>query len=133
MKLAEHIYLVGGGARGMGISHDVDCHIYLVDDGDEAALIDAGAGTEPERIVAIIAAAGIPAERIRYLILTHCHGDHAGGAAYLKDALDLEIIVPTGAKPWLETPDEDAMNITRARAAGRYPEDFRFTPTTAEG
>lgn len=128
MKLADHIHLVGGGVRGMGLSHDADCHIYLITDGQEAAIIDAGAGSDPERILANIAVDGIPRVQIKYLILTHCHGDHAGGAAYLKQSLDLEVTAPAGTKPWLETPDEDAMNITRARAAGRYPPDYRFSP-----
>ena len=44
----------------MGISHDADCHIYLVTDGHEAAIIDAGAGLEPELILANIASDGIP-------------------------------------------------------------------------
>ena len=112
----------------MGISHEADCHIYLVTDGNEAAIIDAGAGSEPELILANIEADGITRDQIKYLILTHCHGDHAGGAADLQQALDVEVIAPAGAKSWLETPDEDAMNITRARAAGRYPPDYRFTP-----
>lgn len=75
MKLTDHIHLVGGGARGMGISHDADCPIYLVTDGHEAAIIDAGAGLEPELILANIASDGIPRDQIKYLILTHCHGD----------------------------------------------------------
>lgn len=128
MRLTEHVHLVGGGARGMGISHDADCNIYLVTDGNDAAIIDAGAGSEPELILANIASDGIPKDRIKYLILTHCHGDHAGGAAGLKQALDLEVITPQGTKSWLETPDENAMHITRARAAGRYAPDYQFTP-----
>ena len=32
-------------------------------------------------------------DQIKYLILTHCHGDHAGGAANLKQALEVEVIV----------------------------------------
>ena len=42
MRITEGIYLAGSGQ--FGLSSDLDCHIYLVHDGDEAVLIDAGAG-----------------------------------------------------------------------------------------
>ena len=126
MKLRENVYLVGGGQMGMGISNRGDCHIYLVHDGVRGALIDAGGGFDSDLIVKNIAGDGIDPGSIDQLILTHCHGDHSGGAAWLVDNLGLKAIVPTGTRRWLEEGDEDAINLTRARAAGRYPPDYRF-------
>ncbi|WP_299451451.1 MBL fold metallo-hydrolase [uncultured Pigmentiphaga sp.] len=74
------IYLVGSG--GMGISHPTDAHIYLVDGGAEAALIDAGSGIRPERMLENLREDGIPVEKIRQILLTHSHWDHARGCAW---------------------------------------------------
>ena len=35
MRLSDRVYLVGGGSLGFGISHELDCHVYLVDGGSE--------------------------------------------------------------------------------------------------
>src|SRR5579884_3816066 len=51
MRLSERVYLIGGGALGFGISHELDCHVYLIDGGREMALIDAGAGVTIEPII----------------------------------------------------------------------------------
>ncbi|HLT99033.1 MAG TPA: MBL fold metallo-hydrolase [Burkholderiaceae bacterium] len=74
------IYMIGGG--GMGVSHPTDAHIYLVDGGTEAALIDAGSGIQPEWMLNNIREDGIPAEKIRHILLTHSHWDHARGCAW---------------------------------------------------
>ncbi len=128
MKLTENIHIVGGGLMGFGLSHMGDCHVYAVTDGEETALIDAGVGMEPERIVANVEADGIDPDTVKYLILTHCHGDHAGGAAFLRKQYRLEVISPVDTRVWLETADEDATNLARARAAGRYPASYRLEP-----
>ncbi len=132
MKLRDNVYLVGGGFMGMGISYVGDCHIYLVHDGGAGALIDAGYGFEPGQIVDNIHADGIDPDSVESLILTHCHGDHSGGAAWLKENLGLQAVVPAGTRAWLEEGDEDAINLTRARAAGRYPPDYRFQTFAVE-
>ena len=128
MKLTDNIHIVGGGLMGFGLSHQGDCHVYAITDGTETAIIDAGVGIEPERIVANIEADGIDADTVKYLILTHCHGDHAGGAAFLQKHYRLDVISPVDTRVWLETADEDAINLARARAAGRYPASYRFEP-----
>ncbi|MCS7222154.1 MAG: MBL fold metallo-hydrolase [Anaerolineae bacterium] len=85
MKLLEHIYLVGSG--GVGISDPGDCHVYLLDGGSELALVDAGCGVDTERILRNVAREGFDPARIRHLLLTHAHRDHAGGSSYLKALL----------------------------------------------
>lgn len=73
--------MVGSGE--IGLSDPWDAHVYLLDGGDEAALIDAGCGQRDsiERILANIRADGIDPARLKKLLLTHWHPDHAGGAA----------------------------------------------------
>ena len=52
MQLTTRVHVVGSGWLGFGLSHDLDCHVYLVNGLTEMALIDAGVGLEVERIVA---------------------------------------------------------------------------------
>ena len=84
---------------GFGLSHEGDCHIYAITDGIETAIIDAGVGIDPEHIVSNIENAGIRANTIKYLVLPHCHGDHAGGASFLREIYQLEVIAPAGTRP----------------------------------
>ena len=51
MKLLEDIYIVGGGEYGIGISHNLDSNIFLIDCGDEAVLIDSGVGVDSGIII----------------------------------------------------------------------------------
>ena len=51
MRLTENIYLVGGGDYGLNLSHRLDCNTYVIDGGDELALVDAGFGPGTEEIV----------------------------------------------------------------------------------
>ena len=87
MKLCDQIYLVGSGNQGIGISDDYDCHVYLIDGGDELALVDAGGGLDVGPILENIRHDGLDPSRVRHLLLTHAHFDHAGGAAQLRSAL----------------------------------------------
>jgi glyoxylase-like metal-dependent hydrolase (beta-lactamase superfamily II) len=56
---------------------------YLVD-GEELALVDAGAASDTDRIVAAIREHGREPAELRHILVTHCHPDHAGGVAALK-------------------------------------------------
>ncbi|OGP57745.1 MAG: hypothetical protein A2V67_17720 [Deltaproteobacteria bacterium RBG_13_61_14] len=75
MKVAEGIHLVGSA----DLSDPKDCCVYLVDGGEELALIDAGAGDGFARIVDNIEKAGCDPHKLTTLILTHCHIDHSAG------------------------------------------------------
>jgi hydroxyacylglutathione hydrolase len=107
----------------------LDCHVYLVDGGREAALIDAGVGLDPETILDGIHGTGLDPARVQWLLLTHAHADHAGGAAGLQRALPgLRVAAAVQAAPWLRTANEEAMSLDFARRAGLYPADYRMVP-----
>ena len=46
MQLTESVYVVGRGCLDSDRSHELDCHVYLVNAGSEMALIDAGVGLD---------------------------------------------------------------------------------------
>jgi len=59
--------------------------VYLLD-ADRPALVDAGIGTNYERILDAMADVGIAPEELEIIALTHVHLDHAGGAGLLAGA-----------------------------------------------
>lgn len=127
MKINDCVYLVGSGKTGMQISHKLDCNVYVLDGGNgEYALIDAGAGIQPERIITNIESNGIKMENIKYLLITHIHGDHAAGAAYFKKNYGMKIVMAEEVVKWFETGDMDKTSINQAIAAGVYPENFEY-------
>lgn len=131
MRVTSEVYLVGGGTRSaFGLSNDPDGHIYLIDGGDEMALVECGMGMGDslDRVIANIEAEGLDLGRLRYLLLTHYHMDHAGGAAQFRSRLGLEVIAPWEAAEALRTGDERAVSLDFAKQAGFYPPDYRFEP-----
>jgi len=126
MRLTEHIELIGSGRMGFTLTNELDCHVYLVHDGDDAVIVDAGAGVDVGPILAEIDRSGVPRSAIRRILLTHAHGDHAGGARALHDALGCEVWASPQAAGWVREGDEVAISLDRAKDPGGYPEDYAF-------
>jgi glyoxylase-like metal-dependent hydrolase (beta-lactamase superfamily II) len=82
------VYLVGSS----DLTDGRDCSIYLVDAG-ELVLIDAGAGVTTGQILRNIELLGLDPNNLSTLILTHCHIDHVGGAAYFKQRFGVKIVM----------------------------------------
>ena len=125
VQLHENVKLVGSGE--LGLSHYLDCHVYLLHDGDEYALIDAGSGVESERLLGNLSAAAGDLSRIRLLLLTHCHGDHASGVHALREHCDFRV----ASSPWeiemLERGSDEDLGLVQARFARTYPPDYKLT------
>ncbi|MFZ2445408.1 MAG: MBL fold metallo-hydrolase [Syntrophobacteraceae bacterium] len=100
MKITSEIFQVGGGT----LTAPEDAAIYLIKFGEECALVDAGCGNGTERLLANIRKITDPAA-IKYLLITHCHFDHTGGAAELKKRLGLETVAHKLEAPYLESGD----------------------------
>lgn len=125
IRLHQNVTLVGSGE--LGLSHYLDCHVYLLHDAAEYALIDAGSGIEPERLLANLREVVGDLSRIRLLLLTHCHGDHAGGVHALRAYCDFRV----ASSPWeiemLEQGSDEDLGLVQARFAGTYPPDYKLT------
>ena len=89
MKLFEGLHLVGSGFEGLFLTDRIDCNVYAFDTGEGWALVDAGVGREPFLIADVLEGDGISPSDVKYLLLTHAHGDHMGGAAYFKERFGL--------------------------------------------
>jgi glyoxylase-like metal-dependent hydrolase (beta-lactamase superfamily II) len=126
MRINDRVVLAGSGLLGFHTSNDLDCNLYLLDAGSECALIDAGSGRDPARIVANIEAAGVDPSCVRTVLLTHAHGDHAAGARYFHDNFDAQVMCAGEAAPWVENAEVERVSLPQAQEAGIYPADFEF-------
>ena len=74
--------------------------IHLVVEGERAALVDTGTNASLPLVLAALAAKGLAPEQVDYVILTHIHLDHAGGAGALMRALPNAVLTvhPRGAR-----------------------------------
>ena len=135
MKLTEHIYLVGGGPfTGFGLTPGSDSHIYLIDGGDRLVLVDAGLGLDESfaRLTENIQGHGFDPGDIDLVVLTHYHGDHAGGASRAQEEYGAELAIHHESATYLENADEDATGLRAAREAGVFPEAARLRPCTVQ-
>ncbi|HXZ59275.1 MAG TPA: MBL fold metallo-hydrolase [Steroidobacteraceae bacterium] len=60
---------------------------HLIEDSGSAAFVDVGTNDSVPYLLAALAELGIARESVAYLLLTHVHLDHAGGAGRLMRAL----------------------------------------------
>lgn len=126
MRLTENVYLVGGGRYGFGISHELDCHVYLINAGEEMALIDAGAGVTLAPILRNMQFDGLDPNRLKYILLTHAHADHAGACFEWRRQFGVEVAASPEAAQYLGQGDEERVSLAVAKRGGFYPPDYVF-------
>jgi glyoxylase-like metal-dependent hydrolase (beta-lactamase superfamily II) len=135
MRLTRDILLVGGGDTGFNISHPLDCHMYVIDGGDEFALVDAGIGGphgQTDQILSNIEEDGIDPAQIGRLLLTHYHADHAGAAADMHERIGCLVHGSPLCADVVSRGDEEAISLPFAKKSGFYPADYVFRPCPAE-
>lgn len=77
---------------------------YIIEHAGEAAIVEAGGHVGAKRLLAVLEQRGIAREDVRYVMVTHVHLDHAGGAGLLMEALpQAQLLVhPKGAKHMID-------------------------------
>ncbi|MBF0525706.1 MAG: MBL fold metallo-hydrolase [Deltaproteobacteria bacterium] len=101
IKIRNNLWQVGG----MGLTDPADAGIYLVRFGDKAALIDAGMGRNHSQLRENIAECLEPNAQLEYLLLTHCHIDHTGGAQAVREEYGCRIVAHELDAVYLESGD----------------------------
>ncbi|MEN6439897.1 MAG: MBL fold metallo-hydrolase [Syntrophobacter sp.] len=101
MEITSEVFEVGGGH----LTAPEDAAIYLIKFGQESALFDAGCGHETVRLLANIEKCGVDPRHLKFLLLTHCHYDHTGGAAELKRRIGMDIVAHERDARFLEAGD----------------------------
>ncbi|PCJ50017.1 MAG: MBL fold metallo-hydrolase [Gammaproteobacteria bacterium] len=93
------ITVIDTGFMGSGIAA-----CYLIEGDGEFAIIETGNFETTHRILKLLEARKIAKQNIRYIIPTHVHLDHAGGASSLMEALPQAklVIHPKGARHMID-------------------------------
>ena len=89
------IYAVDSGYGGAGVAA-----IHLIEEGGRAALVDTGNNAALLHVEQALAETGLSPEAVDFVLLTHIHLDHAGGAgAFMQAFPNAKLVVhPRGAR-----------------------------------
>ncbi len=79
MKITNEIFQIAG--KELTSYHDGAG--FLINFSGHAAVVDVGTGRAAEKLLANIRSCGVEPEQIEYLLMSHCHFDHVGGAREL--------------------------------------------------
>ena len=99
--VTSDIWQIGGS----GITCAEDAAVYLIRRQGRAAIVDTGSGRSVPGILHNLDKCGVGAGQVDWIVLTHCHYDHVGGAAALRDALGCRIVAHARDAVYLETGD----------------------------
>ena len=106
MQITDHARDLGHGiiAVDTGFERPAFDAAYLLVDGGRAAFIDTGHNAAVPRLLAALAATGLDPGAVDWVIPTHVHLDHAGGAGLLMRHLPnaRALIHPRGARHLIE-------------------------------
>lgn len=101
IAITNEIIQVGG----YGLTAPEDAAIYLLNFAGHAALVDAGTGRGQSRLLEHLKKLGIDLNQIEFLLLTHCHYDHTGGAFELRKKLGCPVVLHELDADFLERGD----------------------------
>lgn len=71
------------------LGEPTNCYIVVDEESKETMVIDPGG--EPEKIIEMLDTLGI--NELKYIYLTHCHGDHFGGILELKNQKGGKVLI----------------------------------------
>lgn len=98
---------------------------YVIQDGDAMALIDCGTKHSVERVMQTIDAMGGSAEQVRWIIPTHAHLDHAGGAGQLMAACpNAQLIAHPKGYQHMVDPSKLQAGATEVYGEAAFARDF---------
>lgn len=91
-RIADNLYHVGAS----------DSAVYLIVGSDGMILLDGGFAGDSGPVLANVRALGFDPRRIRFLLNSQAHSDHAGGLASIKAQTGARILASSGDAPLLE-------------------------------
>lgn len=92
--------------------------VYALQGEEGVALVDAGVSKSRARIIEGLKEAGISKEEVLYIIVTHIHLDHAGGAGYLlQDLPNAKVVMAENSMEELVQPERLVKSARRALGA----------------
>ncbi len=90
------------GASGLEV-HCLNktCNFFIVVNDGELTLIDTGSKDSIENLRAKFARTGYRLEQLKRIIITHCHTDHTGSLAILKQATGAQVMTHEAEAPFV--------------------------------
>jgi glyoxylase-like metal-dependent hydrolase (beta-lactamase superfamily II) len=116
-QITSEIFQVGGAEY----TNPEDAAIYLICFNSRSALVDAGCGLRLGRLYKNINECGVDPKTIEYLLITHCHYDHTGGAAAIRNEIGCQTIAHELEASYLEKGDN---TVTAANWYGAKIDPF---------
>ncbi len=102
----------------------------LLVQGSDTAIVETGHTSCGSRILAELEKRKIPHDKVRYVFVTHRHGDHCGGATPLIEELPEAVVA--GHKYALATlQNPERLNAGARQLFGPFAEDIKPLPSTA--
>lgn len=126
VQVLDQVWLVGSGTETAVLTHECDCHCYLIWDGTGGFLIDGGTGLGFDRLMEAVSEICDPA-LLGGCLVTHYHADHAGAAAQFA-ARGIPVFGSSVTAEALKVGDEQRTQLANARRVGVYPPDYRLEP-----
>ena len=101
------------------------CAAYLVEHAGRAAFIDCGSNASVPRLLDALKARGLARETVDWLILTHVHLDHAGGAGTLMRELpNARLVVHPRGAPHMIDPSRLAAGATAVYGEAEFARSY---------
>ena len=94
-RMGHNIFCIDAGYLGPG-----NACFYLLEDAGEVAVVETGTSHSVHRLLELLEELGIAHEQVRYVVPTHVHLDHAGGAGHLIKLFQQATLImhPRGAR-----------------------------------
>ncbi|MEA3276178.1 MAG: MBL fold metallo-hydrolase [Pseudomonadota bacterium] len=128
-EIADNIFCIETGLYRHGLAA-----CYLVRESDRLAFVDTGTSHTLPHLLEVIAALGLTPRHVDYVIPTHVHLDHAGGAGDLMAHCPHALLVvhPKGA-PHMIDPSKLTAGATAVYGEEAFARDFgHLTPVPEE-
>lgn len=118
---------IGNGSflidTGLYRSQHAGC--YLIQDGDEFAFVDTGTQHALPRLLEALRSCGGRPDQVRYVIPTHVHLDHAGGAGQLMHACpEATLVVHPKGQPHMVDPSKLQTGAIAVYGEEAFARDF---------
>lgn len=107
---------------------------FVVSRGDQYFMVDAGYEAQAPALADDLRREGFEPSRLRAIVLTHGHPDHAGGAGYFRRTFGTPVVAGAADVRLLARGAADPLCPTSDRARDRVADDeaARFTPLNAD-
>jgi len=106
---------------------------YLIKEGDQAAFVDTGTSNSVPLLLQVLAEQGLSTEQVRWVMPTHVHLDHAGGAGALMQLLpNAELLVHERGAAHMIAPEKLQAGSMAVYGEQRYQEAFGLLIPVAE-